>query len=259
MEAPAVQQEAPASPLPGQQAPAPGRVARWLPLLLAAFVGCGTVGAFVAPSSDSFFTRDASLSVFFADIDRGLVHEVYSDPEHADQVVWRPDGSWMWSSAPAQGYGRAGVRIRGIRSVLAEAAAVNRDADIADRGIDSRWNHVKSLGTAAGFGAFLLLIGGPQPRRANRWAWFWIFYVGRLAGLGVLAFLLLGAGPGRKEARHRPRGAEARRRIDGWQGFAIALVVGLALSILAGVLQPYVAPDRSGRTAYTYDQSAGPQ
>ena len=69
-----------------------------------------------------------------------------------------------------------------------------------------------------------LLVNGPQPQRATRWAWFWIMGT----PVGALAFLLLsGPTPG------LPAPHPTARRTTGGQG----LVVGLLLSaVLPSVL-----------------------
>jgi hypothetical protein len=76
---------------------------------------------------------------------------------------------------------------------------------------------VALLGLAAWFGSWLLIIGGPQPWRATRWAWAWLASIG--APVGLLAFLLLGGPLG----VGRPRNP-ARRLTGGW-AFLLALVV----------------------------------
>jgi len=55
-----------------------------------------------------------------------------------------------------------------------------------------------------------LLIAGPQPWRATRWAWFWVF--GIPAPIGVLAYLVL-AGPTALSRTPRPGAA---RLTGGW-------------------------------------------
>jgi hypothetical protein len=118
---------------------------------------------------------------------------------------------------------------------------------------------LRGVGILGGVGAFLLLIAGPEPRRATRWAWFWLLYIGRSSGLGVLAFLLLGALRRRQRGEPAPPRTGARERIDGWQGFAIAFIGGLVVLVMGALLQDYLVPDRSGSTPYTYDSSASPR
>jgi hypothetical protein len=68
--------------------------------------------------------------------------------------------------------------------------------------------------------SFGLLISGPQPWRATRWAWFWLI----LTPLGVPAFLLLS---GRTPLLPDPR-PTARRLTGGW-AFLLSLVLGSSL------------------------------
>jgi hypothetical protein len=74
-------------------------------------------------------------------------------------------------------------------------------------------------------GAFLLfvtglglLIGGPQPWRATRWAWFWL----QLPPVGTLAFLLLtGPTPGLPGPRNE------HRRLTGRWAFLLLMLIGV--------------------------------
>src|SRR3954449_8611824 len=126
-----------------------------------------------------------------------------------------------------QGSGAAGKRIDGLGEVMAEANAVNRSTHLVVVPKDRGWRWVlRGLGVLGSIGAFLLLVAGPQPRRVSRWGWFWLFYLGRSAGLGILAFLVLGARPSRTATDPGLHRAE-RERWDGFEGFAFALVAGL--------------------------------
>jgi hypothetical protein len=73
------------------------------------------------------------------------------------------------------------------------------------------------LATATWLAVLLLIIGGPEPWRATRWAWGWAWF---LAGpLGTVAYLLLGGplGVARPRAGHR--------RLTGGWAFLIASFV----------------------------------
>ena len=88
------------------------------------------------------------------------------------------------------------------------------------------------LGTLAGI---VLLVGGPQPYRATRWAWFW------LSGMpgGALAFLALsGPTPG---LRTPPPGEP---RLTGGRAFFVALIVGAILSAAVSLLVSVIWPAR---------------
>ncbi|MEP9363705.1 hypothetical protein ABLE68_12120 [Nocardioides sp. CN2-186] len=74
---------------------------------------------------------------------------------------------------------------------------------------------------------FMLVVGGPQPWRANRWAWFWLLVFA--APVGTVGFLLLGGPSGLLPPR-----VGARRIRGGW-GFLLALVVGAAIGSSAVV------------------------
>lgn len=83
------------------------------------------------------------------------------------------------------------------------------------------------VGLVAWLLVLLLLVSGPEPRRATRWAWFWIWALG--TPVGALAFLLLG-GPLSSDPV-RPSG----RRLTGGWAFVLAafLLAGLRESLTA--------------------------
>ena len=216
---------------------------RWLVLLLVVMVACGTAAAVTAPQSSSLLTRQASIPVLLADVDRGLVDTVYEDD---NSVVWRPAGARLWSTAKIEGFDRAGAELLNVGDVLREAAAVNADARIEQASLNGPWAALQTIGILGGFGTFLLLIGGPDPRRGNRWAWFWLFYVGRSYQVGLLAFLLLGTAL-------RGGHLEPARRLKGGEGLALAIVLGLVLSSLGNVLHDELFGTRNGNVGITYD------
>jgi hypothetical protein len=85
--------------------------------------------------------------------------------------------------------------------------------------------------TLGGLLAFLVLIGGPDPWRFNRWGWFWIFGVGEGIALGAMGFLLLStASAWRRSDPHKRRGT-------GGEGLLWAFLLGLLVTIAGAVLQ----------------------
>ena len=70
--------------------------------------------------------------------------------------------------------------------------------------------------------SYLMLIFGPRPWRATKWAWFWLF--GVAPPLGVFAYLLL-AGP----TSIVPGPKDTNRRLTGGWAFLISLLLGSAL------------------------------
>ena len=78
------------------------------------------------------------------------------------------------------------------------------------------------VGVAVGLCVLVLLVLGPQPWRATRWAWFWL--LGLAPPLGLLAFLLLGGA-----TRLWPPARPEVRLTGGW-AFLLAIVVGAAQS-----------------------------
>jgi len=68
--------------------------------------------------------------------------------------------------------------------------------------------------------AFFLLVKGPQPWRATRWAWFWLLST----PVGMVAFLLLSGPTAPLPAPHDPR-----RRLTGGWAFLLAGLLGAGL------------------------------
>jgi hypothetical protein len=68
-------------------------------------------------------------------------------------------------------------------------------------------------------GGLVLLVNGPEPWRARRWAWFWLMSLFGLQTLGVLAFLAL-SGPTPLMSPPRP----GRRPLRSGWAFVIALL-----------------------------------
>ena len=79
---------------------------------------------------------------------------------------------------------------------------------------------VAGLGALVWLLALIVLVGGPEPARATRWAWFWLL-VSTLAPLTTVLFLVLG------EPAPRPSGEPSgRRRFGGVRAFVLMLLVG---------------------------------
>jgi len=88
------------------------------------------------------------------------------------------------------------------------------------------WTEAATL--AIGVTGLLLLIAGPQPRRATRWAWFWLMSVAPPAGF--LAFLVLSG-----QLSLRPQ-ADVAPRLTGGFAFVLAVLIGLATNVAAGAI-----------------------
>lgn len=75
------------------------------------------------------------------------------------------------------------------------------------------------LGIIAGLLALYLLINGPPPWRATRWAWFWFWLMA--TPVGILAFLLL-SGP----TPPLPAPRDHTRRLTGGWAFVVSIPLG---------------------------------
>lgn len=86
----------------------------------------------------------------------------------------------------------------------------------------------------AGLATLILLIVGPQPRWATKWAWFWLLGVGPLTAV----FLLLEPVP---VWQSEPARARPSRLTGGW-AFLLAIFSGIIVSVLASlVVLPWLA------------------
>lgn len=109
-----------------------------------------------------------------------------------------------------------------------EVTVVERPDDPPATGI-----HWQPGGTAA-IAALLLLIGGPQPRIATKWAWFWLFVH---VPPTVLVFALLEPTP----LWRRGTVAGHPTRLTGGWGFLLGLVLAWLLSLIPGYLELFPA------------------
>lgn len=111
-------------------------------------------------------------------------------------------------------------------SALRPGLRVIRDQQRASGGRLFGWQVTGSLALLAFllvFACLGVLVAGPEPWRANRWAWFWLL----LPPVGAIAFLLAsGPTPGLRAPR------DAHRRLSGGWAFLLSL-------LLTSVLAPH--------------------
>lgn len=153
---------------------------------------------------------------------------------------WPPGDGW-YPTPPLVPQTSDGVRI--LRWVLAALLALGWVADglhtppQPEVGLTVHWSGLASLVT------LILLIAGPQPRWATKWAWFWLLGVGPMSVVFLLAepVPVWQAGP----AYARPQ------RLTGGWAFLLSLVAGVLLSALASlVVTPWLDLMRSGYTGW---------
>jgi hypothetical protein len=147
---------------------------------------------------------------------------------HAEVVMVSPGGDY----AQAQ---EEGVAIRRGFDIAGELLRHNPQVDITrvtrrhSGGEVYGWQVPLQLGVfalAAAVGTLALLIAGPQPWRATRWAWFWLM----TSPVGTLLFFIL-AGP---TPPLRPPRVPGRRLTGGW-GFLLSVLLTSLLAPLAAV------------------------
>lgn len=88
---------------------------------------------------------------------------------------------------------------------------------------------VAVLGLVVFLGTLGLLVRGPEPHRATRWAWFWL--LGLAAPLGTLAFLFLGGA-----TSFRPTPARKEGRLTGGWAFLLSFLIGSAVATFGSVI-----------------------
>jgi hypothetical protein len=109
-----------------------------------------------------------------------------------------------------------------VASLVGASAATGT---AAATGLSVQWSNGSGLASLA---TLILLILGPQPRWATKWAWFWLLGTGPMSAV----FLLVEPVP---VWQSEPAFARPSRLTGGW-AFLIALVGGFALSALASIL-----------------------
>lgn len=166
------------------------------------------------------------------------------------EVRWRERGLWRSTDYVTASSERAARRLQ--RSTGAEAVAVgdpdalpaewttvqprvevvrsepgSRSVTGSAEVFDVEWtgpSWAVLSGMATGFTAFVWLLLGPQPWRFTRWGWFWLVF--GAWPVGVPAFLLLGGASGLLPP------ADPGRRLSGWSGLGLGIVVSLVLGTL---------------------------
>ena len=181
--------------------------------------------------------RPASLDDLRAAVDAGRVTEVRvsegSAPDaqgngvHVQSAVWRDRLVLHRIEAQRVDVGTP-ASSSGLPVLDSDLAEVLRTQGVQVRPLEGWDAHSEVLGWrvpewiglllfAEWVATLFLLVGGPVPERATRWAWFWL----SSNPLGLLAFLLL-SGPSPGVPTPRPG---ARRLTGGW-AFLVGLVLG---------------------------------
>jgi len=227
---------------PSAPAVAPRPVGRWA----ARVAGWGLIGACLLLAAVAYVggERTASYEALRTAVERGDVDHVVVGSEahgsfrgHETVVVhWRTATGWRVAQVVEQHPLRRD-RINGLPVVY----DVVQDLRGLDAGVEiERRPHWRELGVttevlgwrlagwcalaAAGVwvGALMLLVGGPPPWRATRWAWFWLLALA--APVGVVAFLLLGGPCGLL-----PPAPGRRPGLRGGAAFLLALLIGTVI------------------------------
>lgn len=152
----------------------------------------------------------------------GLVRRVTEVDEASSRRMARQAGQAGYDGPVVVG------RIDDRLAELDPELSATREGDVRGHAAFGSWRLPSWCGPVVlvvAIGALALLIAGPQPWRATRWAWFWLLWLA--APVGLLAFLLLG-GPTRLWPPARPAA-----RLTGGRAFLLALLAGLALGSLA--------------------------
>lgn len=177
----------------------------------------------------------------------------YGGPEvwdngSVDQVVrWKVVGSGWRSAVLSADLGSGGDSTGLQLGVGRDAEVIRSRAQAAgvpvSTGGGGPAHTLVTLASLTGLVLALVLIGGPQPRRATKWAWFWLVLVP--GGVGALAWLALES-PWSSGANRRPEPLPHGRqpqdtRLTGGRAFVIAAALGLVVSGLGTVAADWLA------------------
>jgi hypothetical protein len=249
---------APATPTARPTLPADGRRARVTRLVLAALL----IGGWLAWAGVAYATQARMVSgqQFITDLEAGDITAFRA-------VSGVTDGDRLWHASPYE-YGvpaadPSGMPLRegaavGVVTVMYwtdnaigrvrivdanEGAFVTADERIiqlqrAGVPLNTRFDGPSDLSQAfaigAGLLAFLVVVGGPTPTRGTRWFWFWM--LGLTWGQGVVAYAVFELlRPGRT-ARVVGFTGVPRRRLRGWEGFVLQILLSAVIAIGFGEL-----------------------
>ena len=233
-EPPARQEWRPPPVVEAQPEPAVERVESRL--AMAVRLLCAVVLAVCSLALLAYEGRPASDLELIEDAQAGRLRAVVVT---ADDVLWRTDALRPYRAEMPVTVEERAYTSRQVADLLARYAP-DGEVDVTRRGsLAPRW--VLWPRALALLSAFLLILGGPVPWRANRWAWFWLLGPGDDGALGAFAFLVLS---GRTPGLPAPR-AHARR-LDGWRGFLLAILLGFAVSLLWSQLRDLGWPATDG-------------
>lgn len=204
---------------------------------VAALVLGGLLGAALGAA------RSVPPAQLTADLDAGRVVEVTFTESNAyvpglvrganiPVVRWKVVGSgWRTADLTADAAG-AQVQDRVQTAGVPISAGSDRAARL-----------LVSLAILTGMVLVLVLLGSPQPRRATKWAWFWLLLVP--GGLGQLAWLAFEA-PWSTAANRRPEPWPHQQqthdtRLTGGRALLIAVVLGVVTAGLGTVAADWLA------------------
>lgn len=183
--------------------------------------------------------RPTSYAELRAAVADGRVDEIRVEGGLSGQVLgaagatvhWR-DGLMGRVTSVTEATSRRDARLAGMTGPVLEGRVDDKLTEL-DPGLRSTrsgdWSSYNEIGpwrvpqwTSAAsvvlyLGVLCLLVGGPKPWRATRWAWFWL--LGSVPFVGALAFLLLGG-----STSVLPPARPERRLTGGW-AFLLTVVV----------------------------------
>lgn len=209
--------------------PPPGRTAVVVRAVVAALVLASLVSGALAP-------RERNLSDLLWEVQEGMASSVTlttldGDADAQGVAVWRFGPLTSWTRYEVQAGDDVPDDLDMISGILEMAPGKVRLTEQA--GLQPPVSSLVPLATLGPFAALVLLITGPQPRRATKWAWFWI---GLVVPPLALAFVLLEPVP-LWSREGRPR--RAAPRLTGGRALLYALVLSFVAQLAAAwVLLP---------------------
>ncbi len=217
-----------------------GRV-RWLGWFLLACCALLAVTALVAGERTASY-GDLRLAIAQGDVDEVTISGGLVDGSRGAATVevhWRSGpiarvAEVIEARPPSAGPGNDLPVVSNVEDDL-----LSSDPDLVVHHADGLVGHTEMLGwrlpswtgffgLAVWLSTLMLIVGGPRPWRANRWAWFWFFVFA--APLGTIGYLLFGGPSGLAPPR-----VGAPRMRGGW-AFVLALLASASLGVLGALI-----------------------
>lgn len=217
------------------------------PLLLRLLLAVGVLVSGAASLADTPFQR--TVGDLVAGVQRGDVRLVQRTDREAEPQALRMDATvGLDRPRDVEWIGRSGLRYRASVGdpevdLLATLRAVAPPGQAPERVADGRLVRERLAAPLRGLNALLLvlLVFGPQPRRATKWGWFWLLLLPWGAGAGLLLAREAPWSPAAcAEDEPFPKRAKRGVRASGGTGFGVLVAVSAAVLLLSAAVSALV-------------------